>query len=171
MDEEIKQIKMILMDVDGVLTDGKISFTSSGREIKSFDIQDGMGITLARKAGLKTGIITGRTSTIVERRAAELHMDVIFQGAEEKTESYQKIKKQFELSDEQICYIADDLPDILVLKQVGFSVAVQNARKEVKDICSFITQNSGGNGAVRETIELILKKQNLFLQVLEDNYS
>ena len=147
------------MDVDGVMTDGKIIFTSSGEEIKAFDIQDGMGITLARRAGLKTGIITGRSSEMVKRRAAELNYDVVMQGDDDKLAQYEKIKKQFNLSDEEICYIGDDVPDLPVLKKVGFAVAVATARDELKQICDYITKRDGGHSAVREVIDKILTYQ------------
>lgn len=157
--DNLNKIKMILMDVDGVMTDGKIIFTSSGEEIKAFDIQDGMGITLARRAGLKTGIITGRSSEMVKRRAAELNYDVVMQGDDDKLAQYEKIKKQFNLSDEEICYIGDDIPDLPVLQKVGFAVAVATARDELKQICDYITKRDGGHSAVREVIDKILTYQ------------
>jgi len=147
------------MDVDGVLTDGKLYFTSSGEEIKAFDIQDGMGITLARKAGLITGIITGRSSAMVAQRAGELKYDVVMQGEDDKLAQYKKIKAQFNVSDNEICYIGDDIPDIPVLEKVGFSVAVANARDELKQFCDYITERDGGHSAVREVIDKILLSQ------------
>ena len=147
------------MDVDGVMTDGKIIFTSSGEEIKAFDIQDGMGITLARRAGLKTGIITGRSSEMVMRRAAELNYDVVMQGNDDKLAQYEKVKQQFNLADEEICYIGDDVPDLPVLQKVGFAVAVSTARDELKQICDYITKRDGGHSAVREVIDKILTYQ------------
>ncbi len=166
--KEIKKIKMILMDVDGVLTDGKIIFTSDGAELKEFNIQDGMGITLARMAGLKTGIITGRESIMVQRRAEELKYDIISQGSFKKFARYEEIKKQFGLSDDEVCYIGDDLPDIPILKKAGFSVAVANARNELKKIAHYTTTLSGGEGAVREVIDLILKGQDKFNELIEE---
>lgn len=167
--DKLKKIKMIVMDVDGVMTDGQIIFTSSGEEIKAFDIQDGMGITLARKAGLKTGIITGRTSDMVRRRAKELHYDYVSQGNDDKHLKYDEVKKQFKLTDEEICYIGDDIPDIPVLKKSGFSVAVANARDEVKRYCDYITQSDGGHGAVREVIDKILISQQKLSKLLPLN--
>ncbi|MCB0283990.1 MAG: HAD-IIIA family hydrolase [Calditrichaeota bacterium] len=158
---------MLLMDVDGVLTNGKVIFTNSGDEIKEFDIQDGMGITLAKKAGLFTGIITGRESKIIARRAEELNYDVIFQGTPEKSAPYKEIKKQFGLSDEHICYIGDDLPDIPILRRAGFAVAVANARDELKSVAHYVTEKKGGNGAIREVIELILKSQGKYESLLK----
>lgn len=158
---------MILMDVDGVLTDGKIIFTSAGTEIKEFNIQDGMAITLARMAGLKTGVITGRESKMVQRRAEELGYDFISQGNTKKLPRYEEIKKQFGFSNEEVCYIGDDLPDMPILKKVGFSVAVANARDELKAISDYTTEKSGGNGAVREVIDKILKAQGIFDKLVE----
>jgi 3-deoxy-D-manno-octulosonate 8-phosphate phosphatase (KDO 8-P phosphatase) len=167
MKSKLLKIKMILMDVDGVLTDGEIIYTSSGDEIKMFNVQDGMGITLARMAGLKTGIITGRMSKMVKRRAEELKFDIVSQGSFDKLPSYQKIKKESKLSDDEIAYIGDDILDISILKRVGFSAAPSNARDEVKAICDYITIAEGGNGAVREVIDKILKRQNKLNELVE----
>jgi 3-deoxy-D-manno-octulosonate 8-phosphate phosphatase (KDO 8-P phosphatase) len=161
--EKLTKIKMIVMDVDGVLTDGKIYFTSSGEKMKAFDIQDGMAITLAREAGLKTGIITGRSSDIVTRRAVELKYDIVLQGNDDKLSQYEKIKTEFNLTDEEICYIGDDIPDIPVLKKAGFSVAVANARDQLKQFCDFVTERDGGHSAVREVIDKILLSQGKIL--------
>ncbi len=160
MKQKLSQIKLILMDVDGVLTSGEIIYTASGDELKMFNVQDGMGITLARMGGLKTGILTGRKSDLVRRRAEELKVDVISQGSFEKLPEYEKIKQQLGLQDEEICYIGDDVLDIPILKRVGFSVAVANARDEVKALCDYVTVAEGGKGAVREVIDKILKWQN-----------
>jgi 3-deoxy-D-manno-octulosonate 8-phosphate phosphatase (KDO 8-P phosphatase) len=160
--EKIRQIEMILFDVDGVLCSGDISYLDNGAEIKTFDVQDGLGITMARLAGLKTGIITGRESVIVERRAKELKIDVISQGSFNKLEPYSDILRQFNLEDHQVCYMGDDLLDIPILNKVGFSVAVANAREDVKAVCDYITVSKGGRGAAREVIDLILKRQNKY---------
>jgi 3-deoxy-D-manno-octulosonate 8-phosphate phosphatase (KDO 8-P phosphatase) len=158
----LQQIKLIIFDVDGVLCSGDISYLDTGAEIKTFDVQDGMGVTLARMAGLKTAIITGRKSEAIERRATELKIDFLSQGSFKKSEPFAQIKKKFSLADKEICYIGDDLLDMSILKLVGFSVAVSNAREEVKAICDYVTVSRGGRGAVREVIDLILKKQNKF---------
>lgn len=167
MKQKLSQIKLILMDVDGVLTSGEIIYTASGDELKMFNVQDGMGITLARMGGLKTGILTGRKSDLVRRRAEELKVDVISQGSFEKLPEYEKIKQELGLTDEQICYIGDDVLDIPILKRVGFSVAVANARDEVKAICDYVTVAEGGKGAVREVIDKILKWQNKLHDLIE----
>ena len=158
---------MIIFDVDGVLCSGDISYLDNGAEIKTFDVQDGMGVTLARLAGLKTGIITGRRSKAIERRVEELKIDVLKQGSFNKLDPYAEVKREFELVDQEICYIGDDVLDMPLLNVVGFSVAVPNAREEVKAICDYVTVAVGGRGAVRETIDLILKRQGKFNQLVE----
>ena len=168
MRQKISQIKMILMDVDGVLTPGEIIYTSSGDELKMFNVQDGLGITLARLAGLKTGIITGRMSPLVKRRAEELRVDVLSQGSFKKLPEYERIKQDLDLQDHEICYIGDDVLDIPILKKVGFSVAVANARDEVKAICDYVTVAEGGKGAVREVIDRILKWQKKLHAIIDE---
>jgi 3-deoxy-D-manno-octulosonate 8-phosphate phosphatase (KDO 8-P phosphatase) len=165
--QKIQQIKIILFDVDGVLCSGDISYLDTGAEIKTFDVQDGMGITLARLAGLKTGIITGRKSKAIERRAEELKIDILKQGSFNKMDPYSEVKREFDLHDREICYIGDDVLDMPLLDRVGFSVAVPNAREEVKAICDYVTVAVGGRGAVRELIELVLKQQGKFNQLVE----
>jgi 3-deoxy-D-manno-octulosonate 8-phosphate phosphatase (KDO 8-P phosphatase) len=167
MQDKIKPIKLILMDVDGVLTDGSIILGSNGFEMKIFNVQDGAGVTMARKAGLKVGIITGRESEAVTRRAAELKMDVVSQGHFYKIGEYDRIKNELGFTDTEIAYIGDDVLDLAILRKAGFSVAPQNARAEVKAEVDYVTRVSGGQGAVRELIELILKTQNLWKIALE----
>ncbi|MBN1780256.1 HAD-IIIA family hydrolase [bacterium] len=152
-------IRLILMDVDGVLTDGKLIFGNQGEELKSFSIVDGLGIHLARQAGLKVGIITGRRSDIVSKRARELKMDVVMQGCFHKLPAYLEILKTFNLNDGQVCYIGDDLLDMDILSRAGLAVSPVNARPEIKAVSDFSTAERGGEGAVRKVIELILKQQ------------
>jgi len=167
MRSKIEKLKMILMDVDGVLTRGDITYTSSDEEVKVFNVQDGMGITLARMAGLKTGIITGRKSPMVERRVRELKIDALQMGEFHKLEPFEQVRKDFGLEYEEICYIGDDILDMSILKRVGFSVAVANARDEVKAICDYVTIKSGGQGAVREVIDKILEHQKKLHSIIE----
>lgn len=167
MKEKIRQIEMILFDVDGVLCSGDISYLDSGEEIKTFNVQDGLGITLAQMAGFKTGIITGRESPALERRAKELKIDVLSQGHFNKIEPYITILNQFGLNDNKICYMGDDVLDIPLLNRVGFSVAVANAREDVKAVSDYVTVAQGGRGAVREVIDLILKRQNKYDGLIE----
>jgi 3-deoxy-D-manno-octulosonate 8-phosphate phosphatase (KDO 8-P phosphatase) len=159
MKEKLKQIKMILMDVDGVMTGGEIIYSSSGEELKVFNIHDGMGMAMARMAGLKTGIITGRMSEMVRRRAEELKCDAVVQGQINKLAAYNDIKSRFNLTDADIAFIGDDLVDLCILKRVGFSAAVADARQAVKNASDYVTVAAGGRGAVREVVDMILESQ------------
>ena len=167
MKQRLQQIKLILFDVDGVLCSGDISYLDTGQELKTFDVQDGMGITLAHRAGLMTGILTGRKSRAITRRSKELRITIVSQGEFNKWQPYLQIKKKLKLHDQEICYIGDDVLDLPVLKAAGFSVAVANAREEVKAVADYITVAMGGRGAVREVIDLILKRQGKFDVVIE----
>lgn len=167
MNRKIQRIKMILFDVDGVLCSGDIAYLDNGSELKTFDVQDGMGITLARLAGLKTGIITGRKSAAIEKRSDELKIDVLKQGHFNKLDPYNQVKEEFGISDNEICYVGDDVLDIPLLSRVGFSASVSNAREEVKAICDYVTIARGGRGAVREIIDFILKSQGKFDQLID----
>lgn len=166
--EKALKIKMFLMDVDGVLTDGKVIYDSKGNELKSFNIKDGLAIGLLHKAGIKTGIITGRNSPMVERRANELKINEVFQGKRKKIDTYNNIKEKYSLKDEEILYIGDDLVDIPVLKKVGFPVAVADAIEDVKNFCIYITKKKGGEGAVREVVELILKLRGEYEKIIKE---
>ncbi|MBF0532321.1 MAG: HAD hydrolase family protein [Candidatus Omnitrophica bacterium] len=147
------------MDVDGVLTDGRINLNELGQEIKSFDVHDGFGMVLLRRAGYKTAIISARASAAVKARAKDLLIDKIYQDAYPKIAAYEALKKTLQVSDEQVCYVGDDLPDLPVLRQAGFAVAVSNAVQEVRLAADYVTKAHGGRGAVREVVELILKTQ------------
>ncbi len=157
--ERIMKIKVLALDVDGVLSDGKIIIDNNGGEIKNFDVQDGFGMVLLRRAGFKMAIITARNSKPVDFRAKDLTVDKLYQDASPKIEYYKRMLKDLEVSDEEVCFVGDDLPDLNVLRQVGFAVAVANAVDEIKREVHYITHKSGGCGAVREVIELILKTQ------------
>lgn len=156
-----RKIRMVLMDVDGVLTDGRICIFAehdgSVAEMKIFHAHDGVGLGLAKQMGLVTGVISGRRSPATERRAVELGMDFVVQGQENKLLAYQQVLKQTGATDEEVCYIGDDLPDLPILQRVGLAVSVPNAAVEAKKNAHYITNRPGGKGAVREVIELILK--------------
>ncbi len=154
--EQAKKIKVFIMDVDGVLTDGKVIYTKNGEEIKEFCVQDGLGIGLLKAVGIKTAVITGRKSEILERRINDLKIDLLYQGKIKKEGAYEEIKNKFGVHDENVLFIGDDVIDIPVLKKVGIAVAVSNAVPKVKEICDYITKNKGGKGAVREVIDLLL---------------
>lgn len=148
-----------MMDVDGILTDGAIVLDAQGKEIKSFDVQDGFGLVLLRQAGIKTAILSARSAPAVTARAEDLKIDKICQDAYPKAGVYARLIREWGLADENVCFMGDDLPDLAVLRKVGVAVAVPNAVQEVKDAADYITKSRGGHGAVREVVELILKAQ------------
>lgn len=157
------QIKMFIMDVDGVLTDGGIIVDADGRETKVFNVYDGAGIELAHKGGLLTAIISGRYSAPVEHRANELKINEVYQSASDKVSIYNQLIAKYSLTSQQTAYIGDDIFDISLLKHVGLSFSPATGRQEVKNIVDFVTKANGGNGAVREAIEIILKAQGKWL--------
>lgn len=159
MTEKIKKIKLLITDVDGVLTDGRIIYDSEGGESRFFDVQDGQGIRLLKAAGIKTIFVTVKPSKAVERRATDLLVEKVYQGITPKTKVLEEILRNGDISKDEICYVGDDLVDLGVMKAVGFPVAVANACREIKESASYITQKSGGRGAVREVAELILMTQ------------
>jgi YrbI family 3-deoxy-D-manno-octulosonate 8-phosphate phosphatase len=158
-DQQCRTIELILSDVDGVLTDGGIVFDNQGVETKQFHIRDGMGIKLWQRAGYRFGLVTGRSSQIVRVRAAELGIDLVRQAAEEKFPAVQQIVEELGVRLDQVCYIGDDLPDLPAIRAVGFGVAVADAAPEVRAAAKWTTTLPGGRGAVRELVELILKSQ------------
>ena len=166
MDDKIKRIKILALDVDGVLTDGRIIYDSLGHEIKFFDVQDGYGIILWRRLGLRTAILSARSAKPVDVRAGDLKIDKIYQNAFPKIDAYEKLLQDFDARDDEVCFVGDDLPDLAVLKRAGFAVAVANASADVKAVADYVTRNPGGRGAVREVIELILKTQDKWTMVV-----
>ena len=165
--DRAKKVKLIIFDVDGTLTDGGIYISNSGELFKTFNCQDGFGIAAAHKVGLKTAIITGRTSQIVAVRAAELNISTVKQGQPDKRNAYKEIKAEFNLSDEEIAYVGDDIIDLPVLIQVGFAAAVGNATFEVAERAHFVAEKFGGHGAAREVIEFILKSQGKWSEIIK----
>jgi 3-deoxy-D-manno-octulosonate 8-phosphate phosphatase (KDO 8-P phosphatase) len=154
-----KNIRLLLLDVDGVLTDGRIILDNQGNELKAFHVRDGHGIKLAQKAGIIIGIITGRKSEIVNIRARELGITEVHQGAHEKIAVYDQIMKKYGLHDSEVAYMGDDVVDLAIFKRAGFAVTVADADPAVKPFTDMVTRSAGGQGAVRELINLILKKQ------------
>lgn len=165
-----KRIRLLLMDVDGVLTDGRIWLQSfpdgTTGEIKGFSAYDGAGLKLARLAGLRTGLITGRDSPATTRRAREAEMEFVYQNRAEKLGAYEEILGKASLRDSEVAYVADDLPDLPLLVRVGLGIAVANAAPEVKRAAHYVTAAPGGCGAVREVIELVLKAQGKWDQAI-----
>lgn len=165
--DRCRPIQLLLSDVDGVLTDGGISFDNQGIELKRFHIRDGLGIKLWQRAGLKFGIITSRSSQIVKVRSAELGIDLVRQGYEHKLPAARDILRDLQLEPHQACYVGDDLPDLPVMRWVGLGIAVADAAPEVRNAAGHITHRPGGQGAVREAIESILKAQGRWDELLQ----
>lgn len=163
-------IRMLLMDVDGVLTDGRYFHfpDAAGNlvETKGFDSQDGIALQWMNKHGFKTGLISGRVSPATEERGRQAKMAYVYQGHTEKIPILQEILADSGLAPEQVAYIGDDLTDIVIMRRVGLSIATANARKEVKKVAHYTTEAAGGNGAVREAIEFILQAQGLWQDIL-----
>ena len=159
MKNALKKIKCVAMDVDGVLTDGRIIMDSNGVETKNFDVQDGLGIVFLKKCGIKTAIISARPSKVVAHRAKDLKIDKVYVGVYPKLSAYESMLKKFKVLDEEVCFIGDDLADLSIMRRCGVSMAVANAVLEVKQIADYVTVRPGGRGAVREAVELILQAQ------------
>lgn len=155
------KIKLLLLDVDGVLTDGSITYNHEGREIKTFNTRDGMGISLLRQAGVKVGVITARQSEAVARRAQDLKLDHVYQGKRDKLASYREILAAEQLADEETAYMGDDWLDLPLLTKVGLAATVADADGEVKKIAHFIAKKDGGKGAVREVCDLIIEAKGM----------
>ena len=171
---DIKQkaqlVKLLILDVDGVMTDGKIVYTDSGEELKFFDSRDGHGIKMLMRTGVAVAIITGRISKAVEHRAAHLGIDMVYQKALNKIEAYEEIAALKSLADKEICAMGDDLPDIPVLLRAGLAVAVPGAVDEVRLSAHYTTRRAGGDGAVREMCDLIMKAQGSWQTVTSRYY-
>ena len=166
-----KKIRLLLMDVDGVLTDGAIFLiaTRDGKmsEMKAYSSLDGAGLRLAQRAGLRTGIITGRESPAVTARARELGMDYVEQDAFEKLPAYEKIRRASKLRHAEICFIGDDVTDLPVFGRVGLAVSVPNAHEEARARAHYVTRARGGYGAVREVVDLLLRAQGRYRKLLD----
>ncbi len=167
LEDAIKKIRLVILDVDGVLTDGTLLSDMNGNETKSFHVHDGAGIAYLHLAGLKTAVITGRHSKAVQKRAAELGIEEVYQGEMDKVKCYERILDRLGLGDEAASFMGDDLHDLPVMLRVGLPIAPANAREEVKNRALYVTEASGGNGAVREAVELILKTQGRWDTVLQ----
>jgi len=167
LQERIERIKLVLMDCDGVLTDGRITLVSESDEQKTFHTRDGHGIVLLHRAGIRTGIISGRKSSLVDRRANELGMSFIRQGTWDKIKDFNEIINEANVETNEIAYVGDDVTDIPLMERVGFAVAVQDAVEETKRAAHYITKLNGGFGAVREVCDMILKTQDKWLELMK----
>jgi 3-deoxy-D-manno-octulosonate 8-phosphate phosphatase (KDO 8-P phosphatase) len=162
-DPEIQQraarVKLLMMDCDGVLTDGHIWILENGEDQKAFHTRDGLGIELLHRAGLMSGIISGRTSSALERRAQSLKVSYLWQGRDDKREAFTDTLAQAQVSNDEVAFVGDDLTDLALMAQAGLAVAVADAVAEVRERAHYVTTANGGNGAIREVVELILKAQ------------
>ncbi|MBU2540613.1 MAG: HAD hydrolase family protein [Candidatus Omnitrophica bacterium] len=161
-----KKIKLLMLDVDGVLTDGRIIYDSSGRDLKLFDVQDGLGVYLLSLMGIKTVLVTAKGSSVITPRAKSMRVAAVYKDIFPKTKVLESVKKRFRVSVDAICFVGDDLVDYSIMKKCGLSIAVSNACKEIKQIAHFTTKKAGGRGAVREVVEILLKAQGLWKKAL-----
>lgn len=165
-----RKVKAIIFDIDGIMTDGKLTYTDANEEIKSFNVKDGLGIKLLQQAGIQVAIITGRQSAIVSKRAAELNIELLIQGREDKLQASLELSKQLNLDIEAIAYMGDDLPDLSAIITLGFGITVNDAVTLVKKHADYICTDAGGQGAVREACEFILDAQGR-LESIYQNYT
>jgi 3-deoxy-D-manno-octulosonate 8-phosphate phosphatase (KDO 8-P phosphatase) len=164
-----RQIRLLILDVDGVMTDGGLQFDNQGEEYKTFNSLDGHGIRMLLECGIEIAVITGRNSGIVNHRMNELGVRHIYQGYRDKLLAYEKLLQDTDFEPEQTAYVGDDLPDLPLMRKVGLAIAVQNAHGFVKQHCDWVTTARGGNGAVREVTDFILQAQSL-LAARQDRY-
>jgi len=167
LQEKLKKIKLLVLDVDGVMTDGRILLNELGGEIRCFDVKDGIGIRSVVLSGLKVAVISGRVSEVVKRRCERLGVEDVYQGYQNKLEPLRKILEKNGIGLEETCYLGDDLIDVPVLGIVGLSACVADAVPEVKEICDYVCANGGGRGAVREVAQMILKAQGKWENILK----
>jgi 3-deoxy-D-manno-octulosonate 8-phosphate phosphatase (KDO 8-P phosphatase) len=155
--DKAEKIKLLLLDVDGVLTDGGIYIDDRGIETKRFDVRDGQGITLLQRAGVRVGLVTGRSSNVVRYRARELGVKIVHQRVGDKAQIYDEIKRKAGLDDSEIAYVGDDFGDLAVLRRVGLAITVRDSWAALQPEVDYVTRAEGGRGAVREVVELLLK--------------
>ena len=165
--QRASRVSLLVLDVDGVLTDGRIVYADYGDELKFFDVQDGAALVFWNRVGLRSAVITARTSRLMKRRAKELRVDVLAQGQLLKLPAYEQLLKRLRASDEQVCAIGDDLMDLPILRRAGLAVAVANAVDEVKAVAHYVTKRPGGRGAVREVVDTILKAKGLWDEIMQ----
>ncbi len=161
VDEIAKKIKLLAFDVDGVMTDGSVTYDENGVEYKTFNVKDGHGIVRANKSGFITAIITARNNGTVQHRAENLKITEIYQGRQYKLPALEEIMQKYNLTYENVAYMGDDIPDICILEKVALASCPKDAVKEVLDVCNYISTNNGGRGAVRELCDYILEAQNI----------
>ncbi|MGD8761957.1 MAG: HAD hydrolase family protein [Desulfobacteraceae bacterium] len=165
--DKLKKIKLLLLDVDGVLTDGSIIFNDKGQESKQFNVKDGFGMKLLMSVGIQLGIVTGRRSMALTHRCNDLGIRLIFDGISEKASILDEIQRRTGISTDNIAFVGDDIPDLALMRRIGVSIAVANAHENVRAQADWVTSAPGGAGAVREVCEAILKSQGTWDNILE----
>ena len=166
MEDRLKNIQLLLLDVDGVMTDGGIIYDASGLETKCFNVRDGHGIKMLQRYGVEVGIITGRTSIVVDIRARELGISLVYQGSLKKLESYEDVKRKTGLDDSRIAYMGDDIIDVPVMRRVAFAAAPPDGIPQARAAAHYVTACGGGKGAVREVCDLILKGRGVWDEIV-----
>ncbi|MFQ5656165.1 MAG: KdsC family phosphatase [Candidatus Methylomirabilales bacterium] len=166
--ERAKRIRLLLLDVDGVLTDGRIIYGSGGMEVLAFHVRDGLALKSAQASGIMVGLLSGRKSEALLRRAEELHVREVHAGVEDKVGVYRQLLVRYQLDDTEVAYMGDDLPDLPLLQQVGLAMVVADAPAEVRSAAHLVTTLPGGRGAVREAVEWILKSRRVWSRVCSD---
>ncbi len=165
--EKLKKIKMIISDVDGVLTDGSVYKGSNGLEMKKFSVEDGAGVAFARAVGINIALLSGRYSEATQARADELKIEDVYNGTLNKLPPYEELKKKYNLEDDEIAYLGDGLIDLIIMEKVGIPISVDNGHELVKKSAVFVTEKPGGSGALREAIEWIIKGQDQYDNAIE----
>lgn len=165
---DFKAIKLLILDVDGVLTDGRLAIGAEGESHKSFHVRDGCAIKLWQRSGGRVAILSGRTHPALTRRADELGIDIVEIGQSRKLEAYERIVDRVDVTDAEVAYVGDDLPDIEVMRRCAWPVAVAGAAPDVKRIARYVTRQHGGSGAVAEVVELLMRKQNRWTKAVRD---
>ena len=165
--EKAKTIRLLILDVDGVLTTGIIYYQSDGREMKGFHIQDGLGIKLLQKTGVIVAVISGKNSAVVSRRMQDLSIKHVYLGQEDKLPAYEDLKQRLHMQDHEIAYMGDDLPDLPLLRRVGLAITVPQAPPIIKQHADYITKIKSGKGAVREACEFIMEAQDQYKSVIQ----
>ena len=166
--DKTKRIRLLLVDVDGVLTDGRITYGSGGLEVLSFHVRDGLALKVAQASGITVGLLSGRKSEALLRRAEELCLGEVYTGVEDKVGVYRQLLKRYRLEDAEVAYMGDDLPDLPLLRQVGLAIVVADAPAEVRSAAHVVTSLPGGRGAVREAVEWLLKSRGVWDRVCAD---
>jgi 3-deoxy-D-manno-octulosonate 8-phosphate phosphatase (KDO 8-P phosphatase) len=165
--ERASRVTLLLLDVDGVMTDGRLYLSPGGHESRAFHVRDGQGVRLGQRGGLIFGIVSGREARVVSERAAELYITEVHQGIRDKVECVEAMLSRLDLPLERVAFVGDDLADVAVMKKVGFAAAPSDAIPEARDVAHFVTDRPGGDGAVREVVDLVLRASGKWDQVVE----